>query len=213
MANFEMVLHGVPYGHQSTKTTLLRHDYFQNFYRTRKSGEQFYLDKNAGNGITVYTFCLYPNQESGQIFTDANGRSGSYVGLSLVVDSGFQFPDTQWLLNKIRESYYKYIHNKLVTQPSKALRWAKDTEYVLSSSGAEKIIHTMENWINSCYIEKFLTPNKQSVTDSNTQTNTESETASIKAATEKLKQEIANLETQLAEKRQQLTQLQQDAQK
>lgn len=214
--NFEIVLHGVPYGHNVTKSTLLNSNYFDIFYNGGKSGEAFYMDAKVSKGCTAYTFCLYPDKSSGQVFCDENGRPGSYVGLSLIVDSGFQFPDTNWALKQIRECYYKYIHNQLVKKPAVGnnLVWARNASKFFQSSELAQIIANMEKQINNNYTQTFLKPSRQNQTASQeTGGNVQSKVAQMEAAREKLQSEIADLETQLEAKRQQLVKLQQNLEK
>lgn len=211
--HFEIVLHGVPYGHNVTKSTLLNGIYFGNFYNHDPSGEKFYMDTKAGKGCTTYTFCLYPDKSSGQSFCDGNGRPGSYAGLSLVVDSGFQFPDSNWILNQIRECYYKYIHNNLVKKSSVGnnLMWVHNAGKLFQSSEVAQTIASMEKLINENYTKTFIKPPRQNQTaPRETESDTQSNAAKMNAAREKLQSEIADLEAQLEIKRQKLAKLQQE---
>ena len=67
--------------------------------------------KRMDNGNVYYNYSIYP--EKGKIFTDRNGKAGSFFGMAMVFENQ-EVKDTKKLEKLFKEVYKNYVKDRIV---------------------------------------------------------------------------------------------------
>ena len=107
-----LIVFGVPQGFDDSNCDLKTHNFLMSFYAPHKPGIQMKVFRRPGNEIH-YVFLVYENP--GSVFLDANGRSGSFFGMSIVLDNKY-IGNKDNVYKLFQETYDKHIKNQIIIE-------------------------------------------------------------------------------------------------
>lgn len=109
---------GVPNGFDSSKCGEDTLNFLQTFYVPHTPGFQFKVIRRHNNDVH-YVFLVYEN--SGKVFADVNGRSGSFFGISLVLHNQY-LSDANKVEKLMRITYDRYVKNQIIKEDTNGVR-------------------------------------------------------------------------------------------
>ena len=114
----ELIIHGVPLGHQVSKCDKKLHDFLGLFYDGSKGTKH---NVSRRNNDVIYSYLLYENPNAK--FSDFNGRTGSYFGMSLVLH-GTYAQNSSDVFRLLKATYDNFVKNKVIQEfPNGSRRW------------------------------------------------------------------------------------------
>ena len=94
-------------------------------YSVRNQNGNILYGKRMDNGNVYYSYSIYP--EKGKIFTDRNGKAGSFFGMAMVFENQ-EVKDTKKLEKLFKEVYKNYVKDRIVQDLPNG-----DKKYLVSS--------------------------------------------------------------------------------
>ena len=114
----ELIIHGVPLGHQVSKCDKKLYDLFGLFY----DGSKGIINNvsRRGNDV-IYSYLVY--ETPGANFSDFNGRTGSYFGMSLVLHGTYALNSSD-MFRLLKATYDNFVKNKVIQEfPNGSRKW------------------------------------------------------------------------------------------
>ncbi len=140
----DLVLFGVPNGFSSSKCDAQTDNFLQLFYVPHKPGIEMKVYRRHNNDVH-YVFLVY--EKEGSVFIDADGRSGSFFGMSLIFHNEY-IGNTANLYKLFQQTYDKYIKNQIIIERPNGVRQHKfETFNVPDDKIAEYVVRGMTSII------------------------------------------------------------------
>jgi len=115
----QIYLFGVPKGFQNSTCDANTADFLAYFYAPRKN--EMSLDIQRRGNKMYYSFLVDAKNE--HFFSDINGRAGSFLGLSLVLENKY-ITDKERLKKLFLAVYDQYIKNQIIQEyPNGNRKW------------------------------------------------------------------------------------------
>ena len=119
MAKVDVIIHGVPFGHQVSKCDKNLKDFFGYFYDNSKGVKTHAVRRN--NNDVVYSYLVYA--DGNKSFCDYNGRTGSYFGISVICHNQY-IPNSEQVFKLLQAIYNNYVKNKIIREfPNGNRKW------------------------------------------------------------------------------------------
>lgn len=107
----ELVVFGVPAGWDSSECRPETNVFLGNFYTTGRPGVEF---KTIRHNDTMF-YVMLVRENPGAIFTDADGRAGSFFGIALGFDKQY-VSDASRVHELLRTTYDNYVRGQIIEE-------------------------------------------------------------------------------------------------
>ena len=151
----ELIIHGVPNGHQVSKCDKDMVDFFGLFY---DNSDGIKTKVSRKNNDVIYNYLVYG--KTGANFGDYNGRPGSYFGMSLVFHNRCAV-DSNQVFNLLKTVYDNYVKNKIIQEsPNGARKWLYQN---IETPGDEIATYLAKGMNQIIQVHPELTPKTQTL--------------------------------------------------
>lgn len=114
----ELVMFGVSKGWSNSACDTQTKNFIKLFYGTWNPGTEFKVIRRPNNKMH---YVLLVHENPGSTFQDANGRSGSFFGMSLIFDNKY-VQDANKVRQLLEATYKYYIKNKIIKESENGVR-------------------------------------------------------------------------------------------
>ena len=192
MAN--LIVFGVPSGFQTGICDKATEEFLMLFYRPWKPGTDFVVQRRRDDSVH-YIFLVHENP--GSVFSDVDGRGGSFFGLDLAFKNQYVTDSTK--IEKLLQLLYDtYVKGQIIIEHPNGSRQHKFRNFVAGGDDfiGNYLVKGLKKLVND-YPELNFWPDVKPLTPVQDKKNVNAaKIDELDAATQKLREEIAELEKQ-----------------